>query len=66
VLGVIGVTTSNFILVLIAVFVFFGAGQDDSVAQAKTVLATERVGDAYNKHALTLTIGDRVSKNDMH
>src|SRR3970282_2240 len=30
--------------------------------EAKTVLDTLRVGDAYNKHALTLAVGDRVSR----
>jgi predicted transcriptional regulator len=44
------------------VFVFFGAGQETAEAEAKTVLTTLRVGDAYNKHALTLAVGDRVSR----
>ncbi|MCS7088362.1 MAG: site-2 protease family protein [Thermoflexales bacterium] len=61
-LGVLGFISGNFILVLIAVFVFFGAGQEQAHAQAKTVLQTRRVGDAYNKHALSLQIGDRVSR----
>ncbi len=62
VLGFIGVFGGNFLLVLVAVFVFFGAGQENNEAQAKNVLRTLRVGDAYNKYALTLTIGDRVSR----
>jgi Zn-dependent protease len=61
-LGVYGVVSGQFLLVLTAVFIFFGAGQENSVAQSKTVLVTRRVGDAYNKHALTLQIGDRVSR----
>lgn len=61
-LGVFGVFSGNFLLVLVAIFVFFGAGQENVEGQARTVLTTLRVGDAYNKHALTLTIGDRVSK----
>ncbi len=61
-LGIYGITSGNFILVLIAIFVFFGAGQENTVAQSKTVLTTQKVGDAYNKHALTLHVGDRVSK----
>ena len=61
-LGVYGIMSGNFILVLIAVFVFFGANQENTVAQSKTVLTTQKVGDAYNKNALTLQIGDRVSK----
>lgn len=61
-LGVFGALTGNIILILIAVFIFFGAGQENAQGQARTVLTTLRVGDAYNKHALTLVIGDRVSK----
>ncbi len=62
VLGIFGVLSGNFILALIAVFIFFGAGQENVAAQAKTVLSTQKIGDAYNKHALTLQNGDRVSK----
>lgn len=61
-LGVYGVLNGQFILTLIAVFIFFGAGQETAVAESKTVLDTLRVGDAYNKHALTLAVGDRVSR----
>lgn len=61
-LGVYGVINGQFLLVLIAVFIFAGAGQENSAAQSKTVLVTRRIGDAYNKHALTLQIGDRVSR----
>lgn len=61
-LGLYGVLNGQFILTLIAVFIFFGAGQETSVAEAKTVLDTLRVGDAYNKNALTLAVGDRVSR----
>lgn len=61
-LGVFGFVSGNFILVLIAVFIFFGAGQETAHAMSKTVLRTRRVGDAYNKHALSLQVGDRVSR----
>ena len=61
-LGILGLTTGNFILALIAVFIFFGAGQENSTAQAKTMLSTLRIGDSYNKYAITLQNGDRVSK----
>jgi Zn-dependent protease/predicted transcriptional regulator len=62
VLGIVGVLSGNFILALVAVFIFFGAGQENVAAQAKTVLSTQKIGDAYNKHAITLQNGDRVSK----
>lgn len=60
--GLYGVLNGQFLLTLVAVFIFFGAGQETAVAEAKTVLDTLRVGDAYNKHALTLAVGDRVSR----
>lgn len=61
-LGLFGFFTGNFILVLIAVFIFFGAGQETAMAESKTVLRTRRVGDTYNRHAITLSVGDRVSR----
>jgi Zn-dependent protease/predicted transcriptional regulator len=60
--GLFGVLTGNVLLVLVAFFVFMGAGQERAEEQARTVLTTLRVGDAYNKHALTLVPGDHVSK----
>lgn len=61
-LGVLGFINGNFILILIAVFVFFSAGQETAQASSKAVLRTRRVGDTYNRYALTLNIGDRVSR----
>ncbi len=60
--GLLGVLTGNFLLVIVALFVFMGAGQERAEEQARTVLTTLRVGDAYNKHALVLSPGDHVSK----
>lgn len=62
ILGIYSVLYGDFILALVAVFIFFGAGQETAEAEAKTVLSTLRVGDAYNKYALTLEIGDRVGR----
>ncbi|HPW55191.1 MAG: site-2 protease family protein [Thermoanaerobaculaceae bacterium] len=61
-LGLLGVASGNFLLVLVAVFVFFGAGIESAHAQAKSVLSTLRVGEAYNKHAITLVPADRASR----
>jgi len=61
-LGILGVMSGNFILAIIAVMIFFGAGMESFQAKAKTVLTTLRVGDAYNKHALTLVPADRISR----
>jgi Zn-dependent protease len=47
---------------IIAAFIFLAAGSTYAEEQARTVLSTWRVGDAYNKHALTLTEHDRVSR----
>nr|MCU0493053.1 site-2 protease family protein [Chloroflexaceae bacterium] len=61
-LGVLALFTGQFMLLLVAIFIFFGAGQEQAESQAHTMLTTLRVGDAYNKHALRLEVGDRVSK----
>ncbi|MCS6846791.1 MAG: site-2 protease family protein [Anaerolineae bacterium] len=61
ILGIIGIANGQLLLTLIALFIFFGAGQERGLAEARTVLNTLRVGDAYNKHALNLQVGDRVS-----
>jgi Zn-dependent protease/CBS domain-containing protein len=61
-IGVFGVLSGNFILALVAVFIFFGASHQGNEGKARTVLHTRCVGDAYNKHVLTLTIGDRLNK----
>jgi Zn-dependent protease/CBS domain-containing protein len=61
VLGVVGIVSGNLLLALVAVFIFFGAGQEQAASQARGVLAAWRAGETYNKHALTLAIGDRVS-----
>jgi len=61
-LGLFGIISGNFLLILVAAFIFFGAGQENREGQARTVLTTLRVGDAYNKHALRLNMGDRVSQ----
>lgn len=60
-MGLLGVLTGHIILVLIAVFVFLAAGSESVMTQAKSVLNSLLVGDAYNKHALTLGPADRVS-----
>jgi Zn-dependent protease len=61
-LGIFGVISGNLLLALVAVFVFVGASQETNAAQAKTVLVTRKVGDAYNKHSITLQNGDRISR----
>ena len=61
-LGLFGLLSGNLILAIIAMFVFLGAGTTYAQEQARTVLSTLRVGDAYNRHALSLGVRDRVSR----
>jgi Zn-dependent protease len=61
-IGLLGLVALDLFLVLIAVFIYFGARQETSQEEASTVLSTRRVGDAYNKHVLTLEVGDRIAK----
>jgi Zn-dependent protease/predicted transcriptional regulator len=61
-LGIAGLVIGDWVLMLIAVFIFVGAGQQTPVAESKAVLSTQKLADVYNKNALTLIIGDRVSK----
>jgi Zn-dependent protease len=60
-MGLFGLLGGNLLLVVVAIFIFLSADQEHGATQARTVLSTRRVGDAYNKHALTLQIGDKVS-----
>lgn len=61
-LAILALIGGNLVLLLIAVMVFMGAGSAGAEERARTVLSTQRVGDAYNKHALVLAEGDPVSK----
>jgi Zn-dependent protease/predicted transcriptional regulator len=61
-LGLFGLLSGNFLLALVAVFIFLGAGQERAEERARVVLGTTRVGDAYNKNAITLTPGTQVSQ----
>jgi len=61
-LGLYAVLNGQLFLAFVAFFIFMGAGSEKAEEQARTVLTTLRVGDAYNKFALTLAAGDHVSK----
>jgi len=61
-LGLYAVLNGQLFLAFVAFFIFMGAGSEKAEEQARTVLTTLRVGDAYNKYALTLAAGDHVSK----
>jgi Zn-dependent protease len=61
-LGLFGLLSGNFLLALVALFVFMGASQERAEEKARVVLGTTRVGDAYNKNAITLAPGAAVSQ----
>jgi Zn-dependent protease len=60
--GLYAVLSGHFLLALIALFIYLGAGQEWAEERARVVLTTLKVGDAYNKHALTLGPSDQVSE----
>ncbi len=62
VIGLYGLFSGNLLLALVAVFIFVGASQETAVAASKVVLTTRRLGDAYNRHVITLQNGDRLSR----
>ncbi|HEX7183277.1 MAG TPA: site-2 protease family protein [Thermoanaerobaculia bacterium] len=61
-LGLFGIFRGHFLLTLVAFFVFVGAGQERATEEARALLSTFRLGDVYNKHALTLQPGDQVAR----
>jgi Zn-dependent protease len=61
-LGVYAILQGEILLALLALFVFLSAGGERAAEEARGLLATLRLRDAYNKHALTLQAADRVSR----
>jgi Zn-dependent protease/predicted transcriptional regulator len=61
-LGALALVGGQLMLAFIAAFVFFGAAQERFAAQAQQQLSTLYVGEAYNRHALTLAPGDRLPR----
>ncbi|MBM4412955.1 MAG: site-2 protease family protein [Chloroflexi bacterium] len=62
IIGVLGVLGGNILMVLTAAFIFLSAGNEKAETRTRTMLETKLVGDAYNRHALTLTPADRTSR----
>lgn len=60
-LGLLGLMTGNVMLVIIALFIFFGAGAEQVEGRARSVLAGHRVGDAYNRGAYVAHPYDRLN-----
>jgi len=61
-IGLFGILNGNVMLPLTAVLIFMSAGYEQSETQARTMLETRRVGDAYNRNAITLSPVDRTSR----
>ncbi len=61
-LGAYAILQGEILLALLALFVFLSAGGERAAEEARGLLATLRLRDAYNKHALTLQAADRVSR----
>jgi Zn-dependent protease/predicted transcriptional regulator len=62
IIGVIGFLTGNILMGLTAAFIFLSAGNEKAETRTRTMLETKLVGDAYNRHALTLSPADRTSR----
>ena len=60
-LGLAGLLTTNFVLILIAVFVYAGATQEGRMTQVKGVLRGLRVRQAFARHAQVLSPDDPIS-----
>ncbi len=60
--GLWAIFSGNFMLAIVALFVFLGASGERVSEEARGLLSTLRLKDAYNKHALVLEPGDRASR----
>jgi len=54
-LGLWGFLNGNFFLILIAIFIYFGAGQEGQMVQFRRVFGGLKVRQAYSRQAQTLT-----------
>lgn len=61
-LGLWGVLSGNFFLVILAVFVYMAGSQEGRMVQVKNVLAGVRVGQAFARKAATLEPWEPVSR----
>lgn len=61
-IGFLGFLTGNFFLLLIAFFVWIGAGEEGGLAQIRGVLGAARVGYAMTRRPRTLTADDTLMR----
>lgn len=60
-MGLFALLSFNLLLLVVALFIFLGAGAERGQVQVQAALRGLRVGDAFNRHALALRPEDRVS-----
>ena len=65
-LGTWGFVSGNWLLIFVAAFIFFGAGAENAEGRAHGVLSSHRVGEAYNRRAVTLSADDRLATVIQH
>jgi Zn-dependent protease/CBS domain-containing protein len=61
IMGLAGFARGDFFLVLIAIFIYLGAGQEGSEIKIRAALRNVRAEDAYNREALVLGAGQPVN-----
>lgn len=61
-LGLVGLLSGNFLLILIAIFVYSGAAQEGRMSQVRSLLRGLRVRQAFSRHVQTLSPDDPVSR----
>jgi CBS domain-containing protein len=60
-MGLFALFSFDLMLLVVALFIFLGAGAERGQSELQSALKGLRVGDAYNRHALTLRPEERVS-----
>ena len=61
-LGLAGLLASNFLWILVAIFVYSGAAQEGRMIQVKNMLKGLRVRQAFSRHARVLSPDDPISR----
>lgn len=62
ILGLVGFSTGNYFLILIAIFVWFGAGQESSQSEVKHALTGTEVSHVMSPYPSTLSPSDPVTR----
>ncbi len=61
-LGLWGFLGGGFVLILIAAFIYFGASQEGSLVQVRSVLRDVRVGQAFSRQVQVLAANDPIRR----